>query len=87
MVERTLNINNKFGLHARPASNLVSLTSKFKSNIYISKGEKKVNAKSLLAVLSLGVSYGDEVKITINGEDEIDAMDKLTELINSGLGE
>lgn len=87
MVERTLNINNKFGLHARPASNLVSFSSKFKSNIYVSKGEKKVNAKSLLAVLSLGASYGDEIKLTIEGEDETEAMDKLTQLINSGLGE
>jgi phosphotransferase system HPr (HPr) family protein len=78
---------NKSGLHARPASLFVQTASKFKSNITVTKGEKTVSSKSLISILSLGISKDTEITLTANGEDEVEAINKIVELINSKFGE
>ncbi|MFW6271117.1 MAG: HPr family phosphocarrier protein [Bacillota bacterium] len=78
-------LQNGTGLHARPASIFVDKTKKFKSNIKIESKGKEVNAKSIMSVMSLGIDEGDEIILTIDGEDEEKAMDELTKLINEEL--
>lgn len=78
-------LQNETGLHARPASIFVDKTKKFKSNIKIESKGKEVNAKSIMSVMSLGIDEGDEIILTIDGEDEEKAMDELTKLINEEL--
>lgn len=79
IVETT--ISNETGLHARPALMFVQKANQFKSDIFIIKGEKKVNAKSILGILSLGLSKGTKVKIKIEGEDEEIAAEELKRMI------
>lgn len=83
MIERKIMIKNPTGLHARPASLLVKEANKFKSEIMLNKNGKDVNAKSILSVLSLGVTNGDEIIIKTNGEDENEAMDAIINLIET----
>jgi phosphotransferase system HPr (HPr) family protein len=80
-------ILNETGLHARPASIFVNTAAKFKSDLLVQKGEKQVNAKSILGVLSLGISKGTEITISAQGPDEEEAVSKLTELIQSEFNE
>jgi phosphotransferase system HPr (HPr) family protein len=81
MISEKVVIINETGLHARPASIFVNMASKFKSELMVQKGEKQVNAKSILAVLSLGISKGTEITISAQGPDEEEAVTKLVELI------
>lgn len=83
MVEKTVEITNKTGLHARPAAQFVEKASKFKSEITIEKDGKQVDAKSIIGVLGLGAGQGSQIKITAEGEDEQQAVDALVELLNS----
>jgi len=87
MVKQNIIVVNKSGLHARPASNLVKAASKFNSKINITKDEKCYDAKSILGVLSAGIASGTEITLECSGEDEADALNNLTNLIKSGLGE
>ncbi len=80
-------ILNETGLHARPASVFVNTAAKFKSDLKLQKGEKQANAKSILAVLALGITKGTEITITAQGPDEEEAVSKLAELINAGFNE
>ena len=82
-MEREVVVLNESGLHARPATILVYNANKFKSNITIEKDGKKVNAKSILFVLSLGVSSGTKIKISADGVDEEKAVDTLVKLIEN----
>lgn len=79
--EKTLIINNETGLHARPASQLVKKAGKFESKIEIIVGEKEVNAKSIMGIMSLGLGKGDEIKLKAEGEDAEAAVEGLTEFI------
>jgi phosphocarrier protein len=79
--EKTLMINNETGLHARPASQLVKKAAKFKSKIEIITGEKEVNAKSIMGIMSLGIGKGDEIILKAEGEDAEAAVEGLTEFI------
>lgn len=79
--EKTLMINNETGLHARPASQLVKKAAKFKSKIEIITGEKEVNAKSIMGIMSLGIGKGDEITLKAEGEDAEAAVEGLTEFI------
>ncbi|HYF83863.1 MAG TPA: HPr family phosphocarrier protein [Clostridia bacterium] len=81
MKSEKVTIINETGLHARPASIFVNMAAKFKSELMVQKGEKQVNAKSILAVLSLGISKGTEITISAQGPDEEEAVSKLVELI------
>ena len=87
MIQNNITVVNKSGLHARPASNLVKAASKFKAKININKSEKNYDAKSILGILSAGISCGTEITLVCDGEDEAEALKSLTELIESGLGE
>jgi len=87
LVTQSIVIENKSGLHARPASNLVTAASKFKSAIFIKKGEKSFIAKSILSVMSAGIKRDTEIELICDGEDESDALKTLVSLIESGLGE
>lgn len=87
MVQQTVTVKNKTGLHARPAALFVQAANKFKSEIFIEKEGKKVNAKSIMGVMSLAVSQGTQITISAEGEDEKEAVEKLVELIESKFGE
>lgn len=83
MVEQSILIDNKTGLHARPASNLVKAAKQFNSKIRIIKDDKSYEAKSMLAILSAGIVKGTKIRLVCEGEDEVDALKNLTELIES----
>ena len=80
-------LTNQVGLHARPATFFIQKANEFKSSIWIERDERKVNAKSLLGVLSLGVVKGGEITLIADGEDEEEAIAALVELIASNFGE
>lgn len=80
-------VQNKAGLHARPATFFIQKANEYKSSIWVEKDERKVNAKSLLGVLSLGIIGGTSVKIYADGADEKDAVEGLVALVESGFAE
>lgn len=80
-------IKNETGLHARPASELVKLANKFKCNINIELNGKNANAKSILAIMSLGVRANAEIEVQCDGEDEENAMNEIIQAINNKFGE
>ena len=84
---KTLKLINKLGLHARASSKLVEISNKYISDIFIEYNGLKVNAKSILGLLSLAASYGTEIKIHIEGTDSNDALNELENLINNKFGE
>ena len=87
MKKEKFTLKNETGLHARPASVFVDKTGEFKSDIRIELKGKEVNAKSIMSVMSLGIDGGDEITLTIEGEDEEKAMTELSKLINEELPE
>ncbi|MDF3001165.1 MAG: crh [Bacillota bacterium] len=87
MISKVITITNQTGLHARPASVFVSTASKFKSELFIQKDAKKVNAKSILAVLALGISKGTEITLTAEGTDEEDAVAAILALAEANFNE
>ena len=87
MISRDVVITNTSGLHARPATFFIHKALSYKSSVWVEKGDRKVNAKSLLGVLSLGIAQGMTVTLIADGEDENAAIDGLIELINSGFSE
>lgn len=78
---------NQVGLHARPATFFIQKANEFKSSIWVEKDDRRVNAKSLLGVLSLGIVKGDVITIASDGADEEQAVTALIELINSNFSE
>lgn len=76
-------VNNKAGLHAKPASLFVQKANNFKSEIYIKKDATRVNAKSIMGVMILAVQKGDEIQIEANGDDEKRAVEQLKQLIEN----
>ncbi len=82
MITREVTINNQVGLHARPATFFIQKANEFKSVIWIEKEERRVNAKSLLGVLSLGIVKGTTISIIADGVDEIQAVDTLADLVD-----
>ena len=87
MRQLDLLIHNATGLHARPARVLVDIAKRYESNIRVRHGEKHVNAKSLIAVLTLGVAHGQRIQVELHGNDEASAADAITEAVRAGLGE
>jgi phosphocarrier protein len=83
MIERMTTIQNRAGIHARPAALLVQTTKDFKCSIYIEKGEDRINGKSIMGIITLGAAYGTVLKLITDGEDEETAMEKLTKLFDS----
>ena len=87
MPEITLIVTHEVGLHARPASMFVQTAAKFNSDIEVTHGETTVNAKSILAVLTLGAHKGAEIIVKAEGEDAADALSALEELVHDNFGE
>ena len=87
MISKEVTINNQVGLHARPATFFIQKANEFKSSIWIERDERRVNAKSLLGVLSLGIVKGTAVNIVADGVDENEAIATLSELIASDFTE
>ncbi|MBO5904177.1 MAG: HPr family phosphocarrier protein [Clostridia bacterium] len=87
MITREVSITNKVGLHARPATFFIQKANSYRSVIWVEKDERRVNAKSLLGILSLGISQGMNITLIADGQDENEAVEGLAELINSGLAE
>lgn len=80
-------VQNQVGLHARPATFFIQKANEFKSSIWVEKEERRVNAKSLLGVLSLGILGGTTIRIIADGSDENDAVESLVKLVLSGFSE
>ena len=87
MISRSVTIHNNVGLHARPATFFVQKANSFKSSIWVEKEDCRVNAKSLLGVLSLGISKGTEITLIADGSDEADAVCGLADLVDKELGD
>ncbi len=87
MVSRSVTIKNNVGLHARPATFFIQKANTYKCSIWVEKEDCRVNAKSLLGVLSLGIGKGTTITLIADGAEEADAVSGLAELIDNGLGE
>lgn len=83
MYTREITVKNEVGLHARPATYFIQKANEFKSGIWVEKEERRVNAKSLLGVLSLGIMKDTTVTLIADGSDEKEAVDALVELIEN----
>lgn len=83
MIRRPVRINLNTGLEARPVAQLVQVASQFNSEIYVESGAKKVNAKSIMGMMTLGLDMGEEITLSANGEDETEAMASMEEYLNS----
>jgi phosphocarrier protein len=83
MAESTVKIINELGLHARPAAEFVKISSRFRSNIFVSKNENEVNGKSIMSVMTLAAEKGSELRIRAVGKDADEAVKALVELINN----
>jgi phosphocarrier protein len=87
MVVSEVTVKNQVGLHARPATFFIQKANEFKSSIWVEKEERRVNAKSLLGVLSLGIIGNTHIKIIADGSDEEAAVQALIKLVDSGFSE
>ncbi|MBQ7573787.1 MAG: HPr family phosphocarrier protein [Clostridia bacterium] len=87
MVSSGVTVQNSVGLHARPATFFIQRANEFKSSIWVEKDERRVNAKSLLGVLSLGIVKGTAINLVADGSDEEEAVKALVELIESNFSE
>jgi len=87
MVSKEVVINNQVGLHARPATFFIQKANEFKCSIWVEKEERRVNAKSLLGVLSLGIVKGTTINIIADGADEDEAIETLATLVASDFSE
>ena len=88
MYVKEVMVQNQVGLHARPATFFIQKANEFKSSIWVEKEEeRRVNAKSLLGVLSLGIVVGTNIKVIADGADEEAAVDSLVRLVQSGFSE
>ena len=87
MIQTTTNISNKLGLHARASAKLTKLAGSFPCEVWIAKGERRVNAKSIMGVMMLAAGLGSSVTIDTDGAREQEAMDALLALIADKFGE
>ena len=85
--ERTVQIRNKFGLHARPAAEFVKLANQFKSEIMVRKFDLDVNGKSIMGMMMLAAEFGVEITVRASGEDAEEAVTQLVTLVEQGFGE
>jgi phosphocarrier protein HPr len=87
MIKATARINNKLGLHARASAKLSKLASSFRSEVFMSRNGRRVNAKSIMGVMMLAAGIGSDVELETEGEDEAAAMTALVALIDDKFGE
>lgn len=83
MITKTVKIQLDGGLKARPVAVLVQVASQFESSVYVESEGRKVNAKSIMGMMSLGLSAGEDVTVIINGEDEVHAMEEIEKYLSS----
>ena len=86
-VEKTLTIQNKLGLHARAAAELVKVTSDFRSGVTINKDGLQVNGKSIMGIMMLAASKGTQVTVTVEGPDAVECMAAVEKIFNDKFGE
>jgi phosphocarrier protein HPr len=87
MIQKNTTISNKLGLHARASAKLTKLAGSYPCEVWISRGERRVNAKSIMGVMMLAAGLGAEVSLETSGDREQEAMDALLGLINDKFGE
>ena len=87
MYSKEVQVTNQVGLYARPATFFIQKANEFKASIWVEKEDRRVNAKSLLGVLSLGIVGGTTIRIIADGADEKEAVESLVELVESGFAE
>ena len=87
MIKTTTTISNKLGLHARASAKLTKLAASYPCDVWIARGDRRVNAKSIMGVMMLAAGIGSEVMIETDGEHEQEALDALVALINEKFGE
>jgi phosphocarrier protein HPr len=87
MIRTTTSINNKLGLHARASAKLTKVAASYPCNVWMSRGDRRVNAKSIMGVMMLAAGVGSEVTLETEGEQEQEAMDALLALIADKFGE
>ena len=87
MISRDVTITNSIGLHARPATFFIQKANSYASSVWVEKDDRRVNAKSLLGVLSLGIAKGMTITLIADGQDEKQALEGLATLINTGFAE
>jgi phosphocarrier protein HPr len=83
MVEKMTVIKNRAGIHARPAALIVQTAGKFKSKIYLQKGDDRINAKSIMGIITLGAGFQTEITIITDGEDEVQAVEAIDRLFQN----
>ncbi len=83
MIERVVHIKNRAGIHARPAALLVQTANQFESDIYLEKDSQKINAKSIMGIITLGATYDSAIRILAEGRDEQEAVAALERLFNN----
>ena len=87
MIKSTITISNKLGLHARASAKLTKLAGSYPCDVWMSRGERRINAKSIMGVMMLAAGLGSQVEIETDGTQEQDAMDALLALIDGKFGE
>lgn len=88
MLGKQVIVQNQLGIHARPATLLVQMAAKFESDIYLSKGEvRRINGKSIMGVMMLAAEHGAEVLVETDGEDEVEALESVAQLLASSFGD
>ncbi|NDY92660.1 HPr family phosphocarrier protein [Ideonella livida] len=87
MIKTTLVISNKLGLHARASAKLTKLAGSFKSEVFLTRNARRVNAKSIMGVMMLAAGLGSEVEMEVEGPDEAPATEALVALVNDKFGE
>jgi len=87
VIQSSVTISNKLGLHARASAKLTKTAGGFACDVWMSRGDRRVNAKSIMGVMMLAAGMGTEVVLGTNGSDEVQAMDALLALINDKFGE
>ncbi|SEN93116.1 HPr family phosphocarrier protein [Brachymonas denitrificans] len=87
MIQQAITISNKLGLHARASAKLTKLAGSFPCEVWVSRGSRRVNAKSIMGVMMLAAGIGTEITLETSGEREQEAMQALADLINDKFGE
>lgn len=87
MIKQSITISNRLGLHARASAKLTKLAGSFQSDVFMTRNDRRVNAKSIMGVMMLAAGIGSEVEIEVSGPDEHEAMAALVDLINDKFGE
>lgn len=87
MTQKELTINNKYGLHARPAAQFVKTSNRYSADIWVEKDDERVNGKSIMGLMMLAAGQGSRILVTAEGQDETEAITALETLISSGFDE